>query len=74
MQKNGYTLQVLVAPNQAAVPNSFALQVTKNGVPVRGATVTLGFAMLDMQMANQEYELVETRPGDPTRDPRRRRS
>jgi copper transport protein len=60
---NGYTLQVLVDPNRAAVPNSFALRLTKNGQPVRGADVTLGFAMLDMQMPNQEYQLVETAPG-----------
>jgi hypothetical protein len=30
---------------------------------VRGATVTLGFAMLDMQMPNQTYALTETSPG-----------
>ena len=43
--------------------NSFALELTKNGTPVRGASVTLTFAMLDMQMANQEYQLIETKPG-----------
>jgi copper transport protein len=63
VHKNGYTLQVLVSPNKAVVANSFALKLTKNGIPVRGAYVTLGFAMLDMQMANQEYRLAETRPG-----------
>jgi copper transport protein len=63
LHKNGYTLQVLVDPNRAVMPNSFALEITKNGAPVRGANVTLGFAMLDMQMANQEYQLTETRPG-----------
>jgi copper transport protein len=63
VHKNGYTLQVLVSPNKAVVANSFALKLTRNGVPVRGADVTLGFAMLDMQMANQEYRLAETRPG-----------
>ena len=63
VRKNGYTLQVLVDPNKAVVANSFALKLTKNGAPVRGADVTLGFAMLDMQMANQEYQLPETQPG-----------
>jgi copper transport protein len=30
---------------------------------VEGADVTLAFSMLDMQMANQEYQLKETSPG-----------
>ena len=59
----GYTLQVLVTPNTAAAPNSFALKLTKGGQPVTGADVTLTFAMLDMQMAQ---------PGIPARrDPTR---
>ena len=33
----GYTLQVLVSPNKAAAPDSFALRITKGGQPVRGA-------------------------------------
>jgi copper transport protein len=63
VHKNGYTLQVLVSPNKAVTTNSFALKLTKNGVPVEGADVTLEFSMLDMQMANQEYQLKETSPG-----------
>jgi copper transport protein len=63
VHKGGYTLQVLVDPNRAAVPNSFTLKLTKNGKPVQGANVTLGFAMLDMQMANQQFQLDETSPG-----------
>jgi len=63
LHKAGYTLQLLVQPNKAVVPNSFALKLTKNGAPVRGADITLSFAMLDMQMANQEYQLRETQPG-----------
>jgi copper transport protein len=59
----GYTLQVLVDPNRAAAPNSFALKLTRQGQPVRQASVTLGFAMLDMEMPNQEYQLTETKPG-----------
>jgi copper transport protein len=60
---NGYTLRVLVNPNKAVAPNSFAVQITRAGKPIRGANVTLSFAMLDMQMPNQEYQLTETSPG-----------
>jgi copper transport protein len=63
VHSQGYTLQVLVSPNKAAAPNSFALKLTRHGKPVRGANVTLTFAMLDMQMANQEFQLTETSPG-----------
>ncbi|HEY3961095.1 MAG TPA: FixH family protein, partial [Gaiellaceae bacterium] len=63
VKQNGYVLRVLVAPNKAVESNSFALELTRSGQPVRGADVTLTFAMLDMQMPNQEYQLTETRPG-----------
>ena len=59
----GYVLQVLVSPNKAAAPDSFALRITKNGQPVRGANVTLTFNHLEMQMPQQEYQLTETQPG-----------
>ena len=59
----GYKLQVLVAPNKAAAPDSFALRITKGGKPVRGANVTLAFNHLEMQMPQQEYQLTETQPG-----------
>jgi copper transport protein len=59
----GYTLQVLVDPNRAVSSNSFALKLSRNGKPVRNANVTLGFAMLDMQMPSQTYQLRETAPG-----------
>jgi copper transport protein len=59
----GYRLQVVVSPNKAAAPNSFALRITKNGQPVRGADVTLAFNHLEMQMPQQEYQLTETQPG-----------
>jgi copper transport protein len=59
----GYRLQLLVSPNRAAAPDSFALRITKNGQPVRGADVTLTFNMTTMQMPQQEYQLTETRPG-----------
>ena len=63
VKTDGYTLQVLVSPNKAAAPNSFALKLTRGGKPVQNADVTLTFAMLDMQMANQEYQLKERSPG-----------
>ena len=63
VQKDGYTLKVIVDPNKAAAPNRFAVQITKGGKPVTGADVTMTFAMLDMEMGSQEYQLAETSPG-----------
>jgi copper transport protein len=63
IEKAGYKLQLLVEPNHAVAPNSFALKLTKNGQPVRQADITLTFAMLDMEMPQQEYRLTETSPG-----------
>jgi len=65
--RGGYRLQVLVEPNQAAAPDTFGLRLTRGGKPVQGADVTLTFAMLDMQMPTQEYQLAETAPGVYTR-------
>ena len=59
----GDTLQVLVSPNKAAAPDSFALRITRGRQPVRGANVTLLFNHLEMQMPTQEYQLTETEPG-----------
>ena len=63
VHRNGYTLRVLVHPNKAVQSNAFALAITRNGQPVRGASVSLEFSMLDMQMPNQDYQLTETAPG-----------
>jgi copper transport protein len=63
VKRAGYVLQVLVSPNKAAAPDSFALRITRNGLPVRHANVTLTFNHLQMQMPQQEYQLTETRPG-----------
>ena len=63
VRRGGYVLQVLVSPNKAAAPDSFALRITRNGEPVRGASVTLTFNHLEMQMPQQEYQLTETQPG-----------
>jgi copper transport protein len=67
VDRAGYQLQLLVSPNRAAAPDSFALRITRNGQPVRGADVTLTFDMTTMQMPEQEYQLAETQPGVYTR-------
>jgi copper transport protein len=61
--QNGYKLQVGINPNRAALPNDFAVTITRGGKPVRGAQVTARFDMLDMDMAEQSYLLTETSPG-----------
>jgi copper transport protein len=63
MNKDGYKLDVRVSPNRAAVPNAFELRLTKGGQPVRHADVSAEFAMLDMEMGSQAYELPETSRG-----------
>jgi copper transport protein len=63
IKRAGYQLQVLVSPNKAAAPDSFALRITKGGQPVRHADVTLTFNHTEMQMPQQQYQLTETRPG-----------
>jgi copper transport protein len=63
VSRAGYQLELLVSPNRAAAPDSFALRITKGGQLVRGADVTLTFAMTTMQMPAQEYQLTETQPG-----------
>jgi copper transport protein len=63
VNRAGYELQVLVSPNKAAAPDSFALRITKGGKPVRGANVTLSLNHLEMQMPQQTYQLTETQPG-----------
>ena len=63
VERAGYVLQLLLSPNRAATPDSFALRITKNGQPVRGANVTLTFDMTTMQMPEQEFQLAEIRPG-----------
>jgi copper transport protein len=61
--KSGYRLEIHVTPNRAAVPNDFAVRLSRAGQPVRGADVVLRFTMLDMEMGQQEYRLQETVPG-----------
>jgi copper transport protein len=63
VKRDGYLLQVLVSPNKAAAPDSFALRITRGGQPVRRANVTLTFNHTEMEMPEQEYQLAETGPG-----------
>jgi copper transport protein len=63
LHRAGYVVQVLVSPNKAAAPDSFALRITRGGKPVRGASVTLTLNHLEMQMPQQQYALAETQPG-----------
>jgi copper transport protein len=63
VNENGYRLAIRVAPNRAAVPNSFQVEISRGGKPVRNADVTVDFAMLDMEMGEQAYHLAETAPG-----------
>jgi copper transport protein len=63
IERNGYRLVFHVSPNRAAVPNTIAVRITRNGRPLRRATVIAGFAMLDMEMGTQSYQLPETSLG-----------
>jgi copper transport protein len=63
VKRAGYVLQVLVSPNKAAAPDSFALRITRDGRPVSGADVTLTFNHTEMEMPQQQYQLKEIRPG-----------
>jgi copper transport protein len=59
-----YTLTFRISPNKAVADDAFTVTITKNGKPVHGAKVTTTFAMLDMEMPEQEYGLEERTPGE----------
>jgi copper transport protein len=63
VQRNGYTLRVRVDPNRAALPNTFAVDLSRDGRPVSHALVLARFDMLDMQMTEIAYTLKEIAPG-----------
>jgi copper transport protein len=63
VNKNGYRFEVKVTPNRAAAPNNFSVRITRDGRPVKMQSVVLRFAMLDMEMGTQSYELPEVAPG-----------
>jgi copper transport protein len=61
--RNGYRLAFDIDPNRAALPNTFAVKITRGGKPVTGADVVARFAMLDMTMSELAYRLPEQAPG-----------
>jgi copper transport protein len=63
VEKEGYRLRFRIQPNRAAVPNTFAVAVSRGGRPLRRAEVTATFSMLDMEMGQLAYTLPERRPG-----------
>ena len=63
VERNGYQLHFRLSPNRAAVPNSFAVAISRDGKPVRGAEITTSFSSLDMEMGSQGYRFEETSPG-----------
>jgi copper transport protein len=63
VKKNGYTFHFQFSPNRAAVPNTFAVKIEKDGKPVKGADVTATFTMLDMEMQQQAYSLPHRSQG-----------
>src|SRR5262249_28095901 len=63
VEENGYTVELRIAPNRAAVQNDFSIKVTKDGQPVTGARVTTGFSQLDMEMGTESLEFKGTAPG-----------
>lgn len=48
----GYSILATLTPNRAGGPNSFSLRVSRNGRPVDGAHVRVGFSMPSMNMWN----------------------
>jgi copper transport protein len=63
VEREGYRFDVRVDPNRAAVPNAFAVRVTRSGRPVDGARLTATLTMLEMEMGSQEYALTGTGDG-----------
>ena len=63
VERNGYRVDVRVSPNKVAVPDEYTVRLTRNGAPVRGATIIATFTMLDMEMPTQAYRLAERSPG-----------
>ena len=61
--RDGVRIEVRIQPNRAAIDNTFALRLERNGAPVRKARVTTELDMLDMSMQRQAYTLTETSPG-----------
>ena len=58
-----YRFELRIAPNRAAVPNRFAVRLTRAGAPVAGADITATFTMLEMAMGTQAYHLAAAGKG-----------
>jgi copper transport protein len=63
VKQGAYRLAFDIDPNRAALPNSFAVRITRGGKPVTHAGVVARFAMLDMTMSELAYRLPERAPG-----------
>jgi copper transport protein len=63
LERSGYRFVLHVDPNRAAVPNTFTVDISRGGVPVHGADVTMRFDMLDMTMQSLIYRLSEVQSG-----------
>jgi copper transport protein len=61
--KGGYRFSFQISPNRAAIPDTFTVDVSKGGQPVRRADILVNFNQLDMEMPAQEFRLRETAPG-----------
>ena len=61
--RDGVRIEVGIRPNRAAIDNTFALRLQRDGRPVRNARVTAELDMLDMSMQQQAYTLTEISPG-----------
>ena len=61
--RDGVRIEVGIQPNRAAIDNTFAVRLQRDGAPVRNARVTTELDMLDMSMQRQAYTLTETSPG-----------
>jgi copper transport protein len=67
VRQAGTRAVVRFAPNRAVRPMAYGVDLTRGGAAVTGATVVARFSMLDMDMGQQSYRLVERRPGSYTR-------
>lgn len=54
-----YRIELVIAPNRAALPNRFSVAILRDGKPLQGAEVTMRFTMLDMDEQQQIYTLPE---------------
>jgi hypothetical protein len=65
---HGYRIRLRLTPNRAGDPDALSVGLTKGGVPINGARVTLDVFMLDMDMGTQLMGgLRQTAPGTYTR-------